>query len=109
MDSPCGIIPAKWTGVVVRSETPNMAAIVSTWHQSYRVVDHGRHGRYGHRTASMTWCSALISASCLVEPILIAAVCFAHLGGLVICLATSSQLYRALKRFGLDDGIGPGE
>jgi hypothetical protein len=55
MGSPCGIIPAKWTGVVVRSETPNMAAIVSTWHPSYRVVDHGRHGRYGHRTASMTW------------------------------------------------------
>ena len=30
---------------------------------------------------------ALISANCVVESMLIAAVCFAHLGSLVICLA----------------------
>jgi hypothetical protein len=66
----------------------NMAAIVSTWQQLYRMRRPWRAWLQNSvDDIAFLFCLALISASCLVEPILIAAVCFAHLGGLVTCLA----------------------
>jgi hypothetical protein len=89
------------TGVVVQSEAPkkNMAAVVPTWQQSYRVRRPWQAWSQNNSfdDIAVLLSLALISASRLVESMLIAAVCFAHLGSLVICLANSSQLHRVLE------------
>jgi hypothetical protein len=67
----------------------NMAAIVPTWQQSYRVRRPWQEWSQNNSVddIGVLLSLTLISASRLVESMLIAAFCFAHLGGLVICLA----------------------
>jgi hypothetical protein len=66
-----------------------MAAIVPTWQQSYRVRRPWQEWSQNNSVddIGVLLSLTLISASRLVESMLIAAFCFAHLGGLVICLA----------------------